>query len=280
MGVSVFILVLLFGFWLVFVGCGLWGLLGLVVVCVVFCVGGVFDFLWRVVPDWVWLGCVPGIVFTLLYVFSCGGFCSSLFFVYVSSLVVGLVFAMLCYLFDLTGGADVKGFLCVGLACPPIHYSSLSSNVLFTVLNVPTVAVVCNSAVPVLAYALYIFLINIKKFKLCPESNKLHGLRKILYMFSTICVPVREVLKRPHKYALASVRIGDILVLRPITRIVYRDPIDELKRYLEAGILREEDHILAIYYIPYVTCMCIGLLIYALTGNIFLTIYQLLKSLL
>ncbi|NPB00073.1 MAG: hypothetical protein GXO10_01740 [Crenarchaeota archaeon] len=254
--------------------------MGLVVVCVVFGVGGVFDFLWRVVPDWVWAGCVPGVVFTVLYVLSCGGLGSLVFFSYVSSLVVGLVFALLCYLFDLTGGADVKGFLCLGLACPPVYSETLSRNVLFTVLNVPTVAVVCNSAVAVLAYAAYIVLINVRKFRLCPESEKIRGLRKILYMVSTVCVPVREILKRPHKYALASVRIGDMLILRPVTRIVYRDPVEELKKYMEAGVLGENDHVLAIYYIPYVTCMFIGVLIYALTGNIFLTMYQLLKSLL
>jgi len=146
-------------------------------------------------------------------------------------------------------------------------------------LNVPSVAVVCNSVVPVAGYALYVFARNLRSLRYCPESSALHGVRKILYMFSTVCVPVREVLKSPHKYALASVRIRDLVILRPITRIVYRDPYEELRRYMEAGLIGENDHVLAIYYIPYVTCLFIGLIIYALGGNIFTLAYQLLKSL-
>ena len=240
----------------------------------IFGVAAYMDFKTRIIPDKVWIFTIIPTIMTILIIINS----TKLLVQYIASIIVGGVVALLCYIFNITGGADIKAIALLSIACLP-KLENLNS-MFNIVMNIPTIAVICNTSIPILGYTLYILLNNIKNFNKCREKSELRGIKKFLYMLSTMCVPVEEVFRNPHKYAISSVRVGDKLILKSITKIVYDDPIEELRRYIDQGLISKSDNVLVLYYIPYVTCIFIGLVMYILLGNIFVHAYQLLKNLL
>ncbi len=243
------------------------------ILLVIYGVAAYMDVKSRMISDKVWILTIVPAILTITSVVSSGDI---KVVQYIVSIVVGLTIAALCYVFNITGGADVKAIALLSISCPPKTVST--DRIIMMIMNIPAVAIICNTIIPVIGYTIYILAKNIKNFHKCKETSELRGIRKILYVVSTMCIPVREVLEKPHKYAITCIRYEDKVILRPITRVIYDDPVEELRKYMSLGILKEDDNVLVLYYIPYVTCIFIGLVLYLLFGNVLLGMYRLFKS--
>ncbi len=214
-------------------------------------VASYFDITRREIPDKVWIPAIISSVLTMYYVMTCAEI--SLKILYLTDVVLGVIMFILIFLFKFAGGADAKSILLVGLSLPP---GGGEGNSLLIMLNLPVVAVVINSLVGVLAYAIYTYLRNRYAFSKCEQLYKLRGLERVLLRFSAICVPVGEVLRNSHKLS----PILNRKELRLLMTIEDREGI--LEEIVARGILREDDYVLAVYYMPYIVCITIGLVLY------------------
>ncbi len=213
-----------------------------------------YDYKTREIPDKVWIGAMIAASFTI-YVILHSSIVDKI--LYLSNLIAGLALASLCYIFKIVGGADIKSIIAIALSCPPLVH--ISNSLLLTVLNLPTIAVVSNAIIVVVLYTLYIVFKNLKTFDICTKKYVISSARKIILFITALCVPVKEVLKNHHKYAVILDRDPKLVSLY---RICLEDPRDLLKSLVEKGKTNPEDYVLAVYYMPYIVCIFVGLLIY------------------
>ena len=216
------------------------------------------DYRTREIPDKTWLLAVPAVALTLYMILTSTETTKAL---YLSSLIAGLTLAGLCYMFRIVGGADIKSIITIALGCPPLITRQASG--LLTVLDLPTIAVITNALLGVLAYTIYIAVKNLRTFRICEQKYHIRGTRKAMLYLTTMCVPAREVLEKPHKYAVVK---DPHAVTNILYRIVLEDPREQLRN------TRPEEHILVVYYMPYIVCILLGLVLYASTRHSILTL--------
>ena len=217
-----------------------------------------FDIVSREIPDKTWIPGVAASALALYYVLAHGD--AVLRALYLVDVMLGLVIFTLIFLLKLAGGADAKSILLISLSVLP-HREEAST--LLSILNLPVVSVIVNSLIGVLMYVIYICVKNRKSFRVCEQLYELRGFEKILLRISCLCLPVREILRGKHKlYPLINKR-----EFKPTLSV--EDRVSVLMELVDAGILRESDLILAIYYMPYIVCITLGLVLHvALNGSL------------
>ncbi len=216
------------------------------------------DFRTREIPDKVWLLTLPAIAVTL-YLATISA--QTFRVLYLASLIAGLTLAALCYIFRIVGGADIKSIVAIALGCPPL--SASVSPTLMTVLDLPTIAVVVNALLGVVAYTTYVAVRNRRTFGICESKYEIRGARKIMLYPAVMCVPAQEILEKPHKYAV-------VRDPRSLTSVLYRIILEDPREALQG--VRPDDYVLAVYYMPYIVCILLGLVLYFMTGHSILTL--------
>ena len=168
---------------------------------------------------------------------------------------------MIMLLGRLAGGADVKSLLSIALCLlPPVE-----RNALYQVLSLPVVSVMLNSLLGVLGYSIYILWRNRKVFRVCASKYELRLFEQVLLRGAVLCVTVREILQEPHRYAPILTRRRLALTFR----IEEEDYVSLLRQLVSTSILREDDYVLATYYMPYIVCLTVGLALHiALQGSV------------
>ncbi len=218
-------------------------------------VASYFDVVKREIPDKVWVLGIASSLLTLYQVLISTDLGVRL--LYAVDAMLGVVMFLLMFLFRFAGGADAKSILLVSLSLLPRP----GENTLLTVLNLPVVAVTLNSLIGVAAYTVYVLLLNRERFQVCEKLYMLRSLERLILRLSAVCVTVREVLENSHKLSPILGRRE----LRSLMVIEYRNEV--LQELVREGLLRPEDHVLAVYYVPYIVCITVGLALYVVTRS-------------
>ena len=160
---------------------------------------------------------------------------------YMIGAVVGIAIGLATYLGSLTGSADSIAFILISLSTPmPMPWSAY-----LYVMNIPLVATLINTTIPLLIVAVRLALINVARRGLCGKANA-------SWLITHACVQVSEVRSRPYVYA------------NPHSSLVKvsSDALDYVKG------MPDDSWVWVMYNYPYVTILAIAYLIYLFAGNV------------
>ena len=222
-------------------------------------VASYYDVKQREIPDRVWLAVPLLAAVTLYYVVVHAS--QLLRLLYLIDVGIAAVLSLVMLLGRLAGGADVKSLVSIALCVLP----PLRGDALCQVLSLPVVSVMLNSLLGVLGYSTYILWRNRKVFRICADRYELRWYERALLQAAVLCIPVREVLRQPHRYAPILSRRRLALTFR----VEEEDYVNTLRQLLSMGVLHEDEYVLATYYMPYIVCLTLGLALHiALGGSI------------
>ena len=214
----------------------------------------------REINDFLWLAMLPVTVFSIIYVLCYMNYLIRI--LYIIDLIFGLTIAAICFFFRLTGGADVKSITLLTLTLIP-YYIKFPVNVI-ELLNLPIISIMINTFIISTSYIIYNIVRNVKTFNKCNEKSRLSKIYTILY----ICVPVSEIIKKPHVYSLIQYFDENCKRYTKFRiSIEVEDPRELIVKYIERNCISVKDYILASYNIPMILCITISLIIYYITKS-------------
>ncbi|MFB6469810.1 MAG: A24 family peptidase [Vulcanisaeta sp. AZ3] len=219
----------------------------------------------REISDWTWIIgsiiCIPLGIY-LAFIFD-------EVFIYIISVVFGIIVGLLAYWLRAMGGADSKSIMFISASIPPITLPSVA----LSIVNITSISVLINSLIlSIIIYIPYNIIQNLRYGDKCEALSKLHGLSRALYMTMLMCVPAREIIKKPNNYSISQTLTTD--GFEPLIKLGLdvEDPRERLVEWISQGKVNVNTPILVNYHIPMIVPITIGLLLYIITHLGLLTV--------